>query len=532
MKKSGLFKKLMAYLLSACFLTAALSAGLYFFFGIRSFGNQIAAEMLPRARSIARLSAGYMEGKVAFDSFSNFVLNDQQQRGSHVYIYDDQGNLFAYSAYTDELTGAPPDSYAKYVNQVLTNGQPVLETNWRKVNGVLVGVPVVDNLKRVCGVVLVTKPAGQLRMAMLSMTLTLLLSSVIAAACLSVLAYIGSRRFVKPIRQMTAIANAMAAGDFSARADETAGGEVGQLGQALNFLSGELSATIGDLVLARNRLTTILTGLNEGILALDHALSEITFINPAAQRLLQYDGKTLLQNAGDAERFDELCRQVVQDGVPQQMQLILGERLLALTLTRTQTSVELQPGLIVLVQDVTEAERLEQTRRDYVANVSHELRTPIASIRSLAEALNDGMIKSDGDRSRYYGYILRESLRLSRLIDDLLELSRLQSGAVALNKRAFSLEELLASVAEHMRINAEYSDIALVYRQAPLPEAYSNPDRIEQVLVALTDNAIKYASDGGTVTLLASEREGKLCVEIRNTGHIDEADLPHLFERF
>ena len=85
---------------------------------------------------------------------------------------------------------------------------------------------------------------------------------------------------------------------------------------------------------------------------------------------------------------------------------------------------------MVLLRDVTEAERLERTRRDYVANVSHELRTPIASIRSLAETLNDGLVRSEEDRTRYYGYILRESLRLSRLIDDLLELSRLQSGAV------------------------------------------------------------------------------------------------------
>ena len=189
--------------------------------------------------------------------------------------------------------------------------------------------------------------------------------------------------------------------------------------------------------------------------------------------------------------------------------------------------------MVVLLRDVTAAERLEQTRRDYVANVSHELRTPIASIRSLAEALDDGLVRTDEDRARYYGYILRESLRLSRLIDDLLELSRLQSGTVALERSAFDLNELAAQVAERMRVTASYSGIDLRYSPAAaLPPCLSNRDRIEQVLVALLDNAIKYASDDGVVEVCCRSEGERLRVEVSNSGHIDEADLPHLFERF
>lgn len=537
MKRGGLFSKLMLYLVCACLLTASLSAVIYYFFGIRVFALQITTEMLPRARSIARLSARYLGGKIGLDMFSDFILNDQRN-GSHVYIYDDQGNLFAYSRYSGEHFDNREETenqLAAYANRVLTGGEVVLETNWRKVDGVLVGVPIEDNLERVCGAVLVTKPANQLRASMMTMTLTLLMSSIAAAACLTVFAYGGSRRFVKPIRQMTGIANAMAAGDFSARADESAGGEVGQLGKALNFLSGELSATIGELMLARNRLTTILTGLSEGVVALDHSFRQVTFINPAAQRLLGYEGKRLLPNDGEEERFLAACGTLCGGDGPAETSLhcTLAGRQLLLTLTRSQATVDALPGVIVLVQDVTEAERLEQTRRDYVANVSHELRTPIASIRSLAEALNDGLIRTDEDRARYYGHILRESLRLSRLIDDLLELSRLQSGAVALTRQPFRLDTLLRETADHMRINAEYSDITLRYAAAePLPEVCSNPDRIEQVLIALLDNAIKYASDGGTVTLGAAEAGDRILVSVRNTGHIDEADLPYLFDRF
>ena len=179
---------------------------------------------------------------------------------------------------------------------------------------------------------------------------------------------------------------------------------------------------------------------------------------------------------------------------------------------------------------------MEQTRRDYVANVSHELRTPISSIRSLAETLNDGLVKKEEDCSRYYGYILRESLRLTRLINDLLELSRLQSGAVALEKNEFALDGVVEEVTEQMRLVASYSGIRIKtdwHCARPL-NVHSNRDRIEQVVIALVDNAIKFASDEGTITLDVSlSGDGRhAIVAVKNTGHIDEKHLPHLFERF
>lgn len=176
--------------------------------------------------------------------------------------------------------------------------------------------------------------------------------------------------------------------------------------------------------------------------------------------------------------------------------------------------------------------RLEQTRRDYVANVSHELRTPIASIRSLAETLNDGIVTDEQERNRYYGYILRESSRMGSLIDDLLELSRLQSGGVALERIPFDLDALLREVAEDMALTASYSGIGLDYTQTELPLCDSNAARIRQVLVALIDNAVKYAPDDSAVTVAARQEGERIRVSVRNGGHIADEDLPHLFERF
>jgi signal transduction histidine kinase len=182
-----------------------------------------------------------------------------------------------------------------------------------------------------------------------------------------------------------------------------------------------------------------------------------------------------------------------------------------------------------------ESARLEQTRRDYVANVSHELRTPISSIRAMGETLRDGMARTDEKKTLFYNNIVRESMRLSRLVDDLLELSRLQAGTEAMQKSRFDLREVLENVSDiygHMARDAGVAFTLAADMTTPIPVS-SNPDRVEQVLVILLDNAAKHTPAGGKIKLDAESVGGKIEVSVENTGEaIPEEDLPYLFERF
>lgn len=182
-----------------------------------------------------------------------------------------------------------------------------------------------------------------------------------------------------------------------------------------------------------------------------------------------------------------------------------------------------------------ESERLEQTRRDYVANVSHELRTPIASIRAMGETLRDGMAKTREKKDLFYNNIVRESLRLSRLVEDLLELSRLQSGTEAMQKTSFDLCEVIQNITDiysHMAAEAELVFTFPVNMEKAMP-VRSNPDRIEQVLIILLDNAIKHTPPGGSIALLTADKGDHLEVCVSNTGEgISKEDLPYVFERF
>jgi len=416
---------------------------------------------------------------------------------------------------------------------VVETGEQVISTKWRSPDGIVVGVPIEDNVQRVVGAILMARPTFEVYSSLMSFVRALIISSIIASVGMVIPAYLISRRMTNPIRSMTRASAAMASGDFTVRADESRDDEIGQLGSALNHLSLELKRNISDLVLARNRLHMILDGLHEGVIALE-ADNYVIYHNQAACQLLGACNE--LEIADVLKAAQPLCEQARQTGETRQMTMEVGERKLLLVVTRSQETSEEEPGTVIVAQDITATERLEQTRRDYVANVSHELRTPIASIRSLAETLNDGLVKADEDRFRYYGYILRESMRLSRLINDLLELSRLQSGAVALEKEPFHLYGVVSEVVERMSLVASDSGIQIrnVWNAKSSLTVLSNPDRIEQVLIALLDNAVKFATDEGeiqVVTELTKDRTRAL-VSIKNTGHIPEEHLPHLFERF
>ncbi len=530
-KTGSIFEKFLFYLIFGCVLTSVIAVLVYLLTGASVHARRIAEEMLPRAESMSRLATRLQSGQISYDSFLDFTLKEQQ--GTRVYIFDEEATLIAYTTENVTATEVISQSILKYGAQVVSTGEQLISTKWRSADGVVVGVPIVDNLERVTGAILMTRPSFEVYSSLMSFVRALMLSSLVASAFMIVPAYFISRRMAKPIRTMTRASAAMASGNFNVRADESRDDEIGQLGVALNHLSTQLQLNISNLILARNRLHVILDGLKEGVVALeaDHSL---IYQNQAACQLLGVCAEEDIMRA--LAPVLPLCDEVQKSAEARALTIDIGERKLLLVVSLSQETSELAPGTVIVAQDVTAAERLEQTRRDYVANVSHELRTPIASIRSLAEALNDGLVKKEDDRSRYYGYILRESMRLSRLINDLLELSRLQSGAIALEKGDFHLDGVVSAVVEQTSLVASYSGIRVTERwncEKPLL-VHANSDRIEQVLIALIDNAIKFAADDGVIILdvKKSEDNARAIVSVMNTGHIPEQHLPHLFERF
>ena len=525
MFKDTILRRIVVIILLSVLLSAVLTTAAFYYSGGRVFSGIKAKELRPRAEYLANITAEYLQGLITKETYERSIGRGFKVWDASMYAYDVCGDLFAYPANEDSAVNK--DAISGLLQNVL-KGETVYSPNTKNHAGVLIGEPVVSRFGNVIGALFLVKPLNELNAAMGSLIYALIISMIASSLIMILPAYLGSRSIVRPIRQMNVTANAMAGGNFTAKAEEEGTDELVQLGRSLNHLSAALSATISDLTLEKNRLHAVINGIGEGIIAID-AEGKIIKTNSAALRLL---GGSYADDITALPAYRQAAEDIgcVLGGETVSKELKVRDRILRVAITPL-TDGGRGEGAVMLIRDITEASRLEQTRTEYVANVSHELRTPIASIRGLADALNDGLVKKDEDKARYYGYILRESMRLSRLIDDLLELSRLQSGTIAFKKQFISINELIEDVADRYVSAAREKGLNVEIDIGEPYKVYTNPDRAEQVLVALTDNSIKYGYSG-TLRFSAEKKGDSLYISVSNPGSIADEDIDHVFERF
>ena len=370
---------------------------------------------------------------------------------------------------------------------------------------------------------------------------------ILAAAAVTLLI---SRNISRPLEEMKKNAEAFARGDFSQkmlpRERQSASLEVATLASSMNRMAELLDEKIKAIETHRNQLDTVFSSMVEAVIAID--LEErVISINDAAARLLGVDRKDAQGKFVQAVvRNVELQRQIgkvletresVEDEVVLQDQE--GEKLLQTSIVNLFDGKARSVGVLVVMNDVTKLRRLETIRRDFVANVSHELRTPITSIRGYVETLLDGALDSREDSVKFLQIIQRQSDRLNAIIDDLLALSRIEQesheGKIALQDGA--LYPVLAAAVQTCQVQADKTEVHI---SLDCPEnllVSMNDTLLEQAVVNLLVNAIKYSHGGGTVALqagVAGEPDaGKVVISVKDNGcGIAREHLPRLFERF
>ena len=398
-------------------------------------------------------------------------------------------------------------------------------------NLVVVAVPITF-MDEVIGAVFMAQSMTEIMGGMQALTNTLALSLLLVGLLMLPVVLFFASRMVRPITRMRTVALTMAGGDLTVRAEDGSNDEYGELGRALNYLSSELGSTISSLQMERNRLQSLINGLSEGIIAVD-AKGATTLINPAVYGLLNLQSTDDNVRAAAPDVF-AMFDQALSSAQAVKKTVWQGDVALHISVSPLLLQSGEVTGCVGIVSDVTSAERLEQTRRDYVANVSHELRTPLTAMRALIEPLRDGLVKTEEQRQQIYDVVLRETMRLSRLVNDMLELSRLQSGTASLSRSVFAPLPLFNLIHETYSAYAEDYQQTFVYDvPEDLPSVWGNPDRTQQVLIVLLDNAFKYTPEGGVVTLSACAEGDVVRVRVRDTGvGIPAADLPHVFDRF
>ncbi|MBR5383891.1 MAG: HAMP domain-containing protein [Clostridia bacterium] len=386
------------------------------------------------------------------------------------------------------------------------------DTYMRAQNGLLIAAEHGDS-----GIAVAGKSLRASMRAAVGFRSLLLQYALLAAAVLAVALLLLTVRIVRPVDTLVNAAERLSEGE-TVEISEKLPVELRPLGRAFNQSSQRLARSMGELTRERDTLSQVLEGLDEGVLAVDRS-GDVLRENQAAVRLL---GGRNSKEYGDVLE----CLRGTPEREPMQIQM--DERTL-LVLFRP-----LADGALAVMRDVTEAERLERTRRDYVANVSHELRTPLSSMRGLTEALRDGLVEKEEERQRYYGMLLNEVLRLSRLVNDLLELSSLQANPAAFETEEVELMEILYELHGRMQPLTKKKGLNLVLdAEENLPTVITNEDRLQQILTVFLDNAVKFTPEGGTVTLAAA-REGRYVrLSVRDTGAgMDAYTVRHAFDRF
>jgi two-component system, OmpR family, phosphate regulon sensor histidine kinase PhoR len=378
-----------------------------------------------------------------------------------------------------------------------------------------------------------------LRTLYAGMATTALLAVIGAGA----ICYVFARRHAAPLVRLTRFADQLARGDLDRRILKTDGGEIGILAAALNSMADSLGRLIAQTTHDHAEVVAILSSMNEGVIATD-AQQRILLVNAAAADMLAFaapdaQGRRLweivrdqaITQAADAVlAASESCG--AGKGKTVQVGPIAGRHLEVTVCTFGQGKTP--QGLIVVVHDATQSVRYQELRKEFVANVSHELRTPLTAIKGFSQTLRDGALQDPVKGPQYLATIEKHADQLTNLVNDLLELSRLESHPGLTRQVRVDLDATARRAVHLLLSAAEKKEQQVTVETVPcLPPVAGDPDYLERAIANLIENAIKYTPPGGRITISLKTLTDHVAVEVRDNGiGIPEKDLPRIFERF
>ncbi|MCR4426078.1 MAG: ATP-binding protein [Firmicutes bacterium] len=360
---------------------------------------------------------------------------------------------------------------------------------------------------------------------------------LVIALLISILSVWDTVRAAEGLRDVCVSARS---GDLSRRARAAGPRELSAVAKDLNLAFAAISERLDAFALEKSHLEALVLGMPDALLATD-ARGRIVLANPAAERVTGtsyrvMSGKHILEILREHQLADLVDRALAGGDVGEAEIPVLREQQLVLRATAAPVRRGEGPtaGTIIILRDVTEVKHLEQVRADFVANVSHELRTPLTSIRGFVETLLDGAMNDPDTCRRFLTILDRDTERLARLINDLMDLSKLEASGSLPPFERVDLFEVAAETVALLGVRAAEKSIRVENAIEPdLPAVWGNPDMLQQVLYNLIENGIKYTPEGGEIKLTAIAKDGFVTVSCSDTGiGIPAHALPRIFERF
>lgn len=359
---------------------------------------------------------------------------------------------------------------------------------------------------------------------------------IIAIAASLVVGYALSKTITVPIIKLMHRAQKIASGDFDQALEVKSQDEIGELTKSFNYMAGELKSTLNEISREKNKVETILNYMTDGIIAFNME-GEVIHINPAAKEMLNIDEEKM--------KFDDFIKKYslsidlnemtyLGNMETKEQSVSFNHKYLRVYFAPFTNEHKNAEGIITVLQDITEQQKLENMRKEFVANVSHELRTPLTSVKSYAETLLDGMLVDSKMTRKFLKVIDSEADRMTRLVRDLLQLSRLDNRSMQLKKGMINIVDMVRKCIDRVKIRADSKKQKIEnYVIGDIPEITADSDRIEQVILNLLSNAINYTSEKGEITVYVEKLYSDVYIKVTDTGiGIPEEDLSRIFERF
>lgn len=361
----------------------------------------------------------------------------------------------------------------------------------------------------------------------------LLGATAMAMGITAILGFLLSRTIADPIKDVTNKVESIAAGNFNDRVNAVSNDEIGRLGRMFNYMSDRIVDMLDEIASDKSRDEAILKYMSDGVAAVRRD-GTILVLNIAARQFLNRD---IREGDNFFDIIEEYDGQAIADAFEgegtHEAMLDTGRYVLNIHTAPFKNEKGETDGYVVVMHDVTEQQKLESMRKEFVANVSHELKTPITTIKSYAETLSDGALEDKDVSMRFLEVINNEADRMNRLVRDLLQLSRIDYDREKWFMEDTNLQLLVKSSTEKIRVLAEEKsqDMSLNIDE----DVYSrvDRDRMEQVLLNILSNAIKYTPDGGKITVRVYKEDEWSVISVKDNGiGIPKEDLPHVFDRF
>lgn len=418
---------------------------------------------------------------------------------------------------------------------VRTEGDFPFESNDEALHSeiMIVGVPVLSNELEESAVFLY-QSLDAINAATAETRKVIYLSAAIAIVMTTVFAFFLSSRVTAPLRKMREMALGIAKGNFETKIPILTHDEIGQLAMAFNRMGRELNNNIHALNQEKEQLARILGSMADGVITLNK-YGKVVLANPPAERFIQswsYDQGQMYQEEKLPYTIRHLFEQVVSFEKEQTTELEVQGRSWKILMTPLYDENQIR-GAVAVFRDMTEERRHDKLRKDFIANVSHELRTPISMLQGYSEAIIDDVAQSDEEKKEMAKIIYDESVRIGRLVNELLDLARMEAGHVELHVETIELKAFVTKVVRKFQGLAREQNI-LLSLDAKIDELVTfDPDRIEQVLTNLLHNAIRHTSENGEVVLKVRSFDEGTKFDVLDTGSgIPDEDLPFVFERF